>query len=180
MTFPTDTFGNTLQYVFHINSSSAYGEAQTETLVMCTFEARDNISCYVGTAAGGTPTASVTGDPSDSATPLENADQSLRVFAGTRADPFYFNEVGFGLVASTVHTNAGALTFDANSCPNNIDDLGAGTTVGLVTQLGEGMNGAAAVDGFEGNVDYLVVQVNKDLINGGGPMLGIWGSTRMR
>lgn len=188
MTVPENSFATSQQYVFHINSSAGYGMAQTETLVLCQFEARTDVDCWVGaagsTAGGEGFQTAVSGDASDATNPLQDAesDPSLRVFAGSRNDGFFFNGAGFQAVVDAVHTNAAGLTFDANSCPNNIDlALGAGTTAGLVTQLGTAVGGGTAVDSFAGgNVDALVIQVDKSLVNSGGDILGVWASTRTR
>ena len=197
-TFSSDSFADSLQYVFHVNSSAGYGQPQTETLVICQFAGRTNITCFVGNPGdsdGGEFAAAVTGDPSNADAPLQDAenDPGLRVFAGTRNDPFFFNLSGFQRVAATVQAVAagGGLTLDVNSCPNNIDDPaagGPGATAALVNQLAQvdvagGTLGqqAAAVDSLAGApVDALVIQVDKSLVNSGGNVLGIWASTRMR
>lgn len=161
MSFPTSTV-----YAFHVNSSEGYGMAQTETLVRCKFYDEDAIECWAGDEY-------VTGDPSDPAG-IVSASGALRVFAGLRNDPFYFELVGFNETVATVRAAAASLTFDEDGCPA----LDEATSNALVGQLQSGADGAPASDTFEGqNVLSLVVQLDKTVVNGGGDIFGVWAST---
>lgn len=165
-------FSDATTYAFHVNSSAGYGMAQTNTDVRCQFYSDTNIECWV-IDADGTVAAYVEGDPSDSAG-LTNAAGNLRVFAGVRNDPFFFNLGGFNAVVGTVREVAGSLTFDAEGCPQ----LDEPTATALVTQLQQDPDGSEATDDFAGaNVLALVVQVDKTLVNPGGDILGVWAST---
>lgn len=166
----TAKFSPNVQYVFHVNSSSAFGETQTETKIVCTFAAAGAISCWVGNGEYTTGDASAT-------TGLASASGKFKVYAGLRNDPFFFNLSGFNAVVSTVRAavQGGSLTFDANGCP----DLGS-TAQTLALQLQSEPGGGAAVDDFSGaNVLALVVEVDKTLVNAGGSTLGVWASTHM-
>ena len=156
-------FSDAVTYAFHVNSSAGYGEAQTETLVTCQFYDIDKIECWAGDAY-------VEGSPSDTEG-LENDDQTLRVFAGLRDDPFYFELGGFQTAVGTVIGAADGLVFDEFGCPA----LDGGTSEVLIGQLqGDG----DPTDTLAGaNVLALVVQVDTSLVNEGGPLLSVWAST---
>lgn len=161
MSFPTSTV-----YAFHVNSSEGYGMAQTETLVRCKFYDENAIECWAGDEY-------VVGDPSNPAG-ITSTSGALRVFAGLRNDPFYFELVGFNETVAAVRAAASSLTFDDDGCPT-LDDA---TSTALVTQLQRGMDGAPASDPFAGqNVLSLVVQLDKDVVTTGGDVLGVWAST---
>lgn len=159
-------FSDAVQYVFHVNSSMGYGEEQTETQILCQFTAPPEVECWVGDEY-------VAGDPS-AAVGIESESGAVKVFAGLRDDPFFFELVGFKAVVETVVGAANDLTFDEQDCP----ELPEETRSALVTQLMSGEDGAPASDTFAGaNVLSLVVQVDKTLLTIGGPVLGVWAST---
>lgn len=160
-------FSDTVQYVFHTNSGAAYGQANSpEVNVICTFSAAQQITCRVGNLT-------VAGDASNPAG-LASQDGRLRVFAGRRNDPFFFNLNGFQRTTRIVAGAAGALTFDDAGCPQ-LDEATANT---LVTQLQTEPDGAPATDEFAGaNGLAIVVSIDKTLVTGGGPILALWGST---
>lgn len=159
-------FSDAVQYVFHVNSSSAYGEAQTETQIICQFFDTDMIECWAGDSY-------VIGDPSDTSG-ITSDDDALRVFAGPRDDPFFMEFNGFTETVAIVVEAAGSLTFDDDGCPNVDED----TSAVLVGQLQSGTEGAAASDTFAGgDVLSLIVQIDVDKVNAGGSLLGVWAST---
>jgi hypothetical protein len=178
-------FSTAVTYVVHVNSSAAYGEEQTETQILCQFYDTDSIECWAKDSY-------VTGDPSDTAG-IESSDGKVRVFAGLRDDPFFFELNGFKEVAKTVAEAAPDLTFDSDGCP----ELDEATSDALIAQLQAepptsqggagggtgigGVGGAAlppAEDNFAGaNILALVIQIDKTVVNSGGDVLGIWGST---
>jgi Domain of unknown function (DUF4331) len=160
-------FSDSVQYVVHTSSAAAFGEAGApEVNVICTFDAAQEISCR----AGGT---SVSGDANDPAG-LSSTDGMLRVFAGRRNDPFFFNLSGFQRTTRIVAGAAGSLTFDAAGCPQ----LDEATSTALVTQLMTEPDGSPAADDFAGaNTLAIAVSIDKTLLTGGGPILAVWGST---
>lgn len=160
-------FSDSAQYVFHTSSAAAFGEAGApEVNVVCTFNPTQEITCR----AGGT---SVSGDASAEAG-LTSTDGKLRVFAGRRNDPFFFNLNGFQRTARIVAGAAGSLTFDDAGCPQ----LDEATSTTLVTQLMTEPDGSPATDEFAGaNGLAIIVSVDKTLLTGGGPILGVWAST---
>lgn len=163
---PEATFSDAVVYAFHVNSSAAYGEAQTETLVRCAFYDVDRIECWAG------DDAYVDGDPTDPAG-LADGDDRLRVFAGPRSDPFFWNRVGFFETVAAVKAAAPTLTFD-QGCPV----LDGPTSTALVTQLQSDASGGPGEDFYAGETALaLVVQVDTDVLTAGGPLLGVWAST---
>ncbi len=160
-------FSDAVQYVFHIGSSSGYGEAQTETLVLCQFDDAGAVQCWAG------DDEYVTGDASSDAG-IASDSGALRVFSGLRNDPFFMENVGFNNTVAAVLAAAPSLTFDPEGCPL----LDQATSNALVGALQSGADGAAASDTFAGsNVLSLVVQADKDLVSSGGPLLTVWAST---
>lgn len=163
-------FSDAVQYVFHVNSSTGYGEAQTETVILCQFDAAGAISCWAGADEY------ITGDAS-AEQGLSSDSGALKVFAGLRNDPFFMEYTGFLNAIDTVIGAASSLEFDADGCPA-VDE---GTSAVLVGQLQSGADGAAASDTFAGaNVLSIVVQVDKALVTSGGPILSVWASTHSR
>lgn len=159
-------FSDAVVYQIHVNSMSAYGQAQTETKILCKFYDAAKLECWVGDEY-------VEGDAS-ATTGLASASGKLKVFAGLRNDPFFFELDGFKETVKAVVAAAPSLTFDTNGCPN----VGATTSAALVNQLKSGKAGAPAKDFFAGtNVLSLVLQIDKTLVNKGGPVLGVWAST---
>lgn len=159
-------FSDAVQYVMHVNSSAAFGDEQTETQVICQFYAKDALECWAGGEY-------VTGDPSDPKG-IKSASGKLRVFAGRRDDPFFFELVGFKETVKMTVAAAGGLTFDAEGCPA----LDTPTSTALVAQLQHGKSGAAASNTFAGSsVLSIAVELDKGVVDEGGPVLGVWAST---
>ena len=160
------SFSDAVQYVFHINSSSGYGEAQTETLALCQFPKPDQIECWVGDEY-------ITGNPHDPKG-IQNDSGSLKVFAGLRNDPFFMEFTGFTNTVKAVVDAASTLEFDDFGCPS----LTADTSAALVGLLQSGTDGVTATDTFAGsNILSLVIQVEREIVSPGGPLLGVWAST---
>jgi hypothetical protein len=162
-------FSDSVQYVFHTSSKATFdGTASDEVPVVCEFDAQQTVECWAG------DDAYVTGDASN-LTGITSSDGKLRVFAGLRNDPFFFNLSGFRATAETVAGAAGGLTFDAAGCPA-VDDA---TSSALVTQLMSAPGGGAAVDSFANfNVLALVVVVEKSILTTNGPIVAVSASTR--
>ncbi len=173
-------FSDTLQYVFHTASMAAYGGTATPLDIIATFDATQKISLWVGT------TDYVTGDAT-ATTGLTSASGDVKVFAGLRDDPFFFNLGGFHDAEADVEANAAALTFNAAGCPDTsavytaLDaDIGGSNHGGTV-----GDAGGAPVDFFSpsasysGNVLSIVVSVKTSVLTSGGKILAVWGSTNV-
>ncbi len=177
--FPAATtsskFSNNVQYVIHTQSRAAFaipaGTPRSTLDIICTFNAAQAISCWAGSEY-------VTGDASASAG-ITSSSRKLKVFAGLRDDPFFFNLDGFKATAAAVRGAKASLVannkFDAAGCPA----LDPGTATTLVNQLKTASGGGPPQDHFNGlNVLSIVVQVDKSLLNSGNnTLLSVWAST---
>ncbi len=166
-------FSDKALYVFHTYSQAGIGMAQTGANIICKFDTAQKIQCWLGDEY-------VTGDASNTAG-IASASGKVKVFAGLRDDPFFFNLDGFNKTAKTVHDAAptllGANAFDNNFCPN----LGSATATELQRQLKEDPAGPAGTAGknfFAGkNTLAIVLAVDKTLLTKGGSVVSVWGST---
>jgi hypothetical protein len=102
----TTRFSDAVKYVFHTASVSSYLGAAVSRDIICTFTSATPqvASCWLTDPAdptGASVKAFVTGDASATAG-IMNSDGSVRVFAGPRQDPFFFNLAGFKNATATV------------------------------------------------------------------------------
>ncbi|MEM1416471.1 MAG: DUF4331 family protein [Myxococcota bacterium] len=167
-------FGTAAQYVFHVGNTDAFGNPTEERTVLCQFYEPGAIECWVQ-GADGSVLAYLEGDPSDPAgITSENGD--VRVFAGPRNDPFFFELNGFNNTRAAVLEAASALSFDDAGCPA-LDEATSNALVGLLTS--DDAEGAPASDDFAGtNVLSLVVELDRDLVTRSGhDVLAVWAST---
>ena len=157
-----------VQYALHIESSAKYGVAGDKSDIICTFDADQKISCWVGTQDYVTGDASVTDG-------IKSESGKTRVFAGLRADPFFFNLEGFKDTVATVDAVAGGLTFDGSGCPT----VDAATSAAVVGLLQGTANGSGPAKNFfeAANVLSIVLEVDSALVTTGGPIVAVWGST---
>lgn len=179
------TFSTAVQYVFDVYSAATVEDITTlndpsadvvMTTIVCQFYAADGIECWAGDDSANY----VVGDPSDT-DGITSADEGVRVFAGLRNDPFFMEFVGF---QSAIDAAIGAATnpddplvLDAAGCPDVADATSALLVNVLQGKDGEGSNDPT--DTFAGqNVLSLVLQVDVDLVNSGGALLGVTSSTR--
>lgn len=169
--FPAATtgakFSDKVQYVFHTSSGAAFGATTANEDIICTFDTAQKIQCWAGTDEY------VTGDAS-AAAGIASADGKFKVFAGLRADPFFFNLDGFKHTVSTVEGAAGSLSFDTSGCPT-LDDA---TAAALRGQLQSAPDGGAPQDFFKSlNGLAIVVSLDKSLATKGGAIVSTWAST---
>ena len=164
----TAKFSDKVQYVFHVTSGAAFGEKKNPIDVICTFTAAQVASCWVGKADYVTGDASTTGITSTSG--------KVKVFAGRRADPFFFNLVGFSDATKFVTDNQGSLPADpaGGGCPTVTGDQSAFITGLLKEVTTTAMPARASADDFAA---ALVVSVDKSLLTTGGPTVSVWAST---
>lgn len=160
-------FSDAVVYQFAVSSSAGYGEAQESTLITCKFIDGTNIECWAGNDY-------VVGDPSDPQG-IVSDNGGLRVFAGVRDDPFFLEYTGFlnAVGAANTAVEAGDVEFDPvnRGCPS----LTAEQQTALVGAL---QGGGSPSNTFAGqNVLALVVQVDKSIVDGNGPVLGVSVST---
>jgi hypothetical protein len=161
-------FSDNVQYVFHTGSAAAgLGATSDPVDVIATFDSSQKIKLWVGTSDY------VTGDAS-STSGLTSADGKVKVFAGLRADPFFFNLDGFKQTAADVQAAAGGLSFNEAGCPT----LNSATSTALVTQLATAPDGGAPANHFATlNGLAIVVSVDKTLLTKGGAYMSVWGGT---
>jgi hypothetical protein len=175
-----DHFGTNILYVFHVQAFPGFGMTPTAppTNVICKFAADVSVQCWVGTSEY------LAGDPS-STNGLASADGKVKMFAGQRNDPFFFNITGFKNVVAAVEGAAAGLAglsdghgcFDLHAAGPSSSNLGA-VLVGFLSHQANGTQ--PAKDDFAGqNVNSIVMQVDKSLFTAGGPVLGVWASTNM-
>jgi hypothetical protein len=164
-------FSENVQYVFHTQSHAGFGAAGTPVDIICTFDAAKTIQCWAGADEY------VTGDASAPAG-ISSASGKVKVFAGLRDDPFFFNLDGFNDTVSFVTANAGTLMFDEAFCPA-IDANLSGVLVGkLSTDPLSTPPGGPAQDFFAGlNTLAIVISIDKTLLTGGGEIMSVWAST---
>ena len=159
-------FDDHVQYVFHTASGTAFGATTKNVDIIATFDTTQKISLWVGT------TEFVTGDASPTAG-LESPDGEVKVFAGLRADPFFFNLDGFKAVTADVAAATG-LTANEAGCPA----LPMNTANALVAQLGESLDGGAPQNHFAAlNGLAIVIELDKSLVTTGGPLMSVWAGT---
>jgi hypothetical protein len=167
---PADAkFSDTVSYVLHAQSGASFPTTTSDYNIICQFDTAQKASCWGGTDEF------VTGDAS-AATGISSADGKFKVFAGLRADPFFFNLDGFKDTVNTVDAVKGSLAFNDAGCPA-ID--GANSAL-LVGKLGH-TDGGTAVDFFKKlNALAIIVEIDKTLVTKGGPVLSVWGSTHRK
>jgi hypothetical protein len=196
----THEFGDAVQYVFHLNRYEALPQsaetigAGEESKVICTFASATSGQCWVIDPSNKVVDY-VTGDFT-AAGGVASADGKLKVFAGQRSDPFFFNFGGFLRAHNAIVTTCGN-----GDCPtvlknaNMTDEAGCPEftqpqvqpLVGMLTTpppadvpLGGSLScPAGEADCFAGrNVMAIVVDLDKTLVTTDAKaLLGVWGST---
>ena len=175
----TTKFSDKAVYVFNITSGPAFGMKTKTDKILCTFsaDATQKVSCW------GPNGEYVTGNTGDTAG-AASVSGKLKVFAGLRDDPFFFNVRAFKKLTATVKSVAGNLMFDPAGCPT-IDMATSAQLVGLLKSdgnMGPGTDdfakgGASTSPATTGNVLSIVLAVDKTLINSGGSAVSVWAST---
>jgi hypothetical protein len=197
----TRSFSPAVQYVFHVSeyagttNMAAYGTPPTEHRVICTFASNTSIQCWVAT--GSTLVDYIKGDPSATGG-ITSADGKMKVFAGRRSDPFFFNLGGFktavhdvelacgggttpgacpGVLAPPVSDAAGCPPVDATTANTLRTDLTAQAAASAITAPCSGSD----KDCFKNfNVMAIVVQIDKSLVlDSTHHLVSVWGSTHM-
>lgn len=154
-----------VQYVFHTTSRASFGaQPGPEYNIICEAETNGQIRCWAGNDVF------LRGDASNTAG-LESRDARLKIYAGVRNDPFFFNLAGLAAVNRTVGGVAGSLSFDPAGCPQ-LDAATAGT---LVSTLRTGKDDFLGFEAFA-----LVVSIDKSLVTRNGSIVSVWGSTHRK
>ncbi len=176
-------FGPSVQYVFHVNSKTltqvGMPAAGTETKVICTFASDTSAQCWVGA------TGYIKGDPS-AAAGITSTDGKIRLFAGLRSDPFFFNLQGFRDAVAAVDNaelpaNGGPIPTNAAGCPAVPGATGAALLNVLKSTSANTQVpcSPASRDCFAGlNGLAIVLQIDKTLVNSGAnTLVGVWASS---
>ncbi len=175
-------FSDQVQYVFHTQSGSAYGSTSTDENIIAEFGTDGKIQLWVGNDEY------VTGDAS-ATTGLASADGKVKVYAGLRADPFFFNLDGFKKAVATVDNAEEAgdpeLATNDAGCPQILPTTASCLRNYLSTDPNDASiatcAGGPAQNAFAAaNSLALVVSVDKSLVNKGGPIMAVWGSTNKK
>jgi len=165
---PAATFSPAVAFAFSIASSNSFGGPQQSEKLICKFIDTTNIECWLGGEY-------VVGNPN---TPQGIVSESgkMRVYAARRDDPFFLEYTGFSntISAAVQAAVAGQVTLDMQNCAL----LNPAQQTALVGLLTHGADGAPPSNTFAGQaVLALVLQLDKSLVNKGGPILGVWAST---
>jgi hypothetical protein len=171
----TRHFGPSILYTFHVTSVPGFGMTGTETLVTCKFASDTSAECWVGNRDY------VQGDPSNP-TGVSSADGKVKLFAGLRSDPFFFNEQGLRDAITLV--DATSVAADVAGCPLLTDAQGAAIRAKLQEGIQATAGAPCATDSKDcfahNNVKIIVLQIDKNLLNlSGHTMLSVWASTNM-
>jgi hypothetical protein len=162
-------FSPSVVYVFHVTSKDGIGIGRpsgTETQVICRFETSTSVQCWV--ASDGTIKDYVTGDPSTKAG-VTSVLGKIKVFAGRRSDPAFFNQTGFTTGMATLAGKLGG-SVDGAGCPTALD---SSDTQVVRTQFATGSDDFAAA-----NVMAIVVQIDKAMVaTTSMSVVGVWGAT---
>jgi hypothetical protein len=165
----TAKFDTNTLYVFHTTSKAGLTATSGTPLdVICKFDTAQAISCWAGGEF-------VSGATAGSTAGVTSSSGKLKVWAGLRDDPFFFNLDGFKDMVAAVQQAAPALlpTVDGSGCPK----VDAQTSAALVSALAHS-HGNAPVDHFAGgNVLSIVVSVDAALVTKGGSTVAVWAST---
>ncbi len=158
----TMPFRDGFQYVFHVAAHAAMSsQPSNETRVICQFIKITDVECWVGKAyLRVNPTV----------LSVRDGTAGIRVYAGRRADPFFFHEAGLRRALPKLRTLAAAAG-PSLQCPAISPTQGGEVLLDLR---------ANPVDRYiDTNVYALVLVVDKELllVNASAPILSVWGST---
>lgn len=164
-------FSDQVQYVFHVDSGQALGRTTASTRLVCQFDAAGAASCWAGRADR------LQGD-AGSPDGLASRSGRLRVFAGLRDDPYFNNVRGTrsALNAAGDAIRSGQAAQDASGF-RRFD----AQTLKRIPELWSQTQGGPARNFLAGwTTSAIVVSVDLDLVNSGGPLLAVWGRTERR
>ena len=183
-------FSPAVQYVVNVNAFASAAAGLTGvapaavTQVQCEFDEAQIAQCWVH--RDGEILAYLTGDASAEGG-IENGDGSVKLFAGLRADPFFF-------YLGTAETNGGFRTarkIVVDAVDDDLVDLAAGAFCPTLTpQQGTLISGALTAQGAgaqqlntfrTANTLALVIELDKTLLTAdGAATLGVHGTTHTK
>lgn len=166
MTVVGHRFSDRLHYAFHIGSGPQFGATTAETVVLCRFDVAGAAECWAGDADY------ARGDASQPAG-LSGQRHRFRVFAGPRDDPFFNNVKGTREALTVVGDALASAPRDAAGCPA----FDYATSCAILDRWAHA-SGGPAVNTLAGwTSSALVVSVDLDVVDAGGPMLAVWAGT---
>ncbi len=160
-------FSDKIQYVFHVDSGRRVGKTTATTSITCMFDSTGVAECWAGV---GEYLSGEAGKETGIASPSG----ALRVFAGVRNDPFFNNVKGtrFAYDAAKAAIELGAVA-DAAGC----FAFDKGVSAEILDRWRH-TEGGPAKDFLAGwTTNALVVSIDIDVVNRGGPLLGVWSAT---
>jgi hypothetical protein len=170
MTIVAGKFSDHVRYAFHVDSGRALGQTTSTTSIECDFNSTVAPECRLEDLDR------ARGDASGAAG-RESEQRRFRVFAGLRDDPFFNNVRGTraALNVAAAALKAGAPR-DAAGCPH----FDAATTTRILDEWRhtEGHEATNLLAGWK--TAALVIAVDVDAVNRGGPLLGVWATTTVR
>mgnify|MGYP000231621534 CR=1 FL=1 len=176
----TSKFSNAAYYVFHTSSRPTFASPNVALLdVICSFDAAQIASCWVGSSAF------VTGSATNPAG-ISSTDGKLKLFAGPRKDHFFFNLQGFNDARTNVASISPPFTVDSNGCAaaSAMNPGGLTTSQSAIIDTAFAKTGSGTmppVDFFASfNTLAIVMAIDKTLLNSGGPILGVWAATHKK
>lgn len=186
MNITAASFADNIQYAWTLVRDPLGTPTVSQMICQFNSTAGDDISCFYGDAADFTE---ATGDPSGATGFSQNG---IRVFAGERDDPFFFNADGFTTTVEAVRTQVdgdpdnGELDpaiFDDNGCPDLVAaGLDGAIAACLTTSCDNGLGNPATnppVNAFTGSVQSLVVSIPLAMIPGTTDVLAVSASTHV-
>jgi hypothetical protein len=159
-------FSDKLQYVFHVDSGSEFGNTSSSILIICQFDVASTVECWAGSADY------LHGDASKTEG-IEGQNGRFRVFAGLRDDPFFNNVKGtraaLGLADAALQHGT---KMDSAGCP-----LFDEPTSKKILDLWKHTDGGPATNFLAGwKSSSLVISVDLNLVSSGGKLLAVWGA----
>jgi hypothetical protein len=175
----TAAFGPAVQYVIHAEQHPQFGAAGTESKIICTFLNNTSGQCWVVDKDGATVDY-VTGDFSATAGKASTSGK-VRVFAGRRSDPFFFNLSGFLAAKEAVNTALPSLTLQ-NGCPQLVSATVPTNLRAALQATPSAPVGPCPMDVKDCfasfNTMAIVIQVDKDLlVDAPNKIVSVWAST---
>ena len=170
MTIVGGKFSDHVRYEFHVDSGRALGPTTSTISIACDFDSAFAPECRAGQIDR------ARGDASGEAG-LDSERRLFRVFAGVRDDPFFNNVRGTRAALAVARASlAAGVQRDAGGCP-----AFAATTSARILDEWRHTEGRAASNLLAGwKTAALVVSMDLNVVNRGGPLLGVWSTTSVR
>ena len=161
-------FSDQVQYVFQVDSGPALGRTMASTIVLCQFDTAGLARCWAGTKDR------LQGDVG-AAQGFWGGQRRFRVFAGPRDDPYFNIVAGTRAALNAANTAIRAGTAPADAVGYRRFDEATLTQISTLWRQTQGGPARNFLAGWK--TTPLVVSIDLDLVNTGGPLLAIWGRT---